>query len=86
MSSVADDDPSTVRLWEDALADEVIAGRAERNAGGPIVCASGISPSGPIHLGNLPILARVGSVIGRSGVGWAGKSWSSKAEVPKKEK
>ncbi len=42
-----------VRLWEDALAEEVIATRAEHELAGPIVCASGISPSGPIHLGNL---------------------------------
>ena len=53
MSSVAHDDSSAARLWEDALAEEVIAGRAERDVSGPIVCASGISPSGPIHLGNL---------------------------------
>jgi lysyl-tRNA synthetase class 1 len=57
VSPVAHEDPSTVRLWEDALADEVIAGRAERgikpDPAHPIVCASGISPSGPIHLGNL---------------------------------
>jgi lysyl-tRNA synthetase class 1 len=43
----------TARLWEDALADEVIATRAARGATGAVVCASGISPSGPIHLGNL---------------------------------
>ncbi len=57
MSSTAHDDPAATRLWEDALADEVIAGRAERGIRSgpahPIVCASGISPSGPIHLGNL---------------------------------
>ena len=39
--------------WVPRFADEVIA-RAERLAPGkPIVCASGLSPSGPIHLGNL---------------------------------
>ena len=43
----------SARLWEDALADEVIATRAAHGLGGPIVCASGLSPSGPIHLGNL---------------------------------
>jgi lysyl-tRNA synthetase, class I len=53
MSSTAHGEPATARLWEDALADEVIAARAERDESGPIVCASGISPSGPIHLGNL---------------------------------
>ena len=48
-------DPPTARLWEDALADEVIAARESDPTPrrGPIVCASGISPSGPIHLGNL---------------------------------
>ena len=40
-------------LWEDALADEVLATRATLGRTGPIVCASGLSPSGPIHLGNL---------------------------------
>jgi lysyl-tRNA synthetase class 1 len=39
--------------WVSRFADEVIAA-AERHAPGkPIVCASGLSPSGPIHLGNL---------------------------------
>lgn len=37
--------------WVSRLADEVIA-EAERR-GTPPVCASGISPSGPVHLGNL---------------------------------
>jgi len=37
-------------VWSERLAEEVLA----RSAGeGPIVCASGISPSGPIHMGNL---------------------------------
>jgi lysyl-tRNA synthetase, class I len=55
MASTASSDPGTARLWEDALAEQVIAARARRGAdpGAPIVCASGISPSGPIHLGNL---------------------------------
>ncbi|MGH3796113.1 MAG: lysine--tRNA ligase [Pseudonocardiaceae bacterium] len=41
-------DPHT---WMDRLADQV----AERSAaaGAAVVCASGISPSGPIHMGNL---------------------------------
>src|SRR3954452_3330953 len=39
--------------WVARLADEVIAEAERRAAGGTIVCASGISPSGPIHLGNL---------------------------------
>jgi lysyl-tRNA synthetase class 1 len=38
--------------WVTRLADEVIAEAAERAPGETIVCASGISPSGPIHLGN----------------------------------
>ncbi|GAA2623875.1 lysine--tRNA ligase [Streptomyces axinellae] len=42
--------------WVSRIADEVIA-EAERRGlsapGKPIVCASGLSPSGPIHLGNL---------------------------------
>jgi lysyl-tRNA synthetase class 1 len=36
-------------VWSERLAAEI----APPGAGGPIVCASGISPSGPIHLGNL---------------------------------
>src|SRR3954447_5426718 len=39
--------------WVARFADDVIAEADRRDAGGPIVCASGISPSGPIHLGNL---------------------------------
>jgi lysyl-tRNA synthetase class 1 len=39
--------PATV--WSERLAAEIAAPAG----GGPIVCASGISPSGPIHLGNL---------------------------------
>ena len=38
--------------WVDHFADEVIAA-AERRGLTRIVCASGLSPSGPIHLGNL---------------------------------
>jgi lysyl-tRNA synthetase class 1 len=45
----------TVELWDDVVAQRVVAhveaGRAGRTD--PIVCASGISPSGQIHLGNL---------------------------------
>jgi lysyl-tRNA synthetase, class I len=40
------------RDWVDRLADEVIAEAHGRGVTGPIVCASGLSPSGPIHLGN----------------------------------
>src|SRR3954468_17190089 len=39
--------------WVARLADEVIAESQRRAPGKPIVCASGLSPSGPIHLGNL---------------------------------
>ena len=34
------------------FADEVIAEADRRAPGKPIVCASGLSPSGPVHLGN----------------------------------
>ncbi|GAA4260201.1 lysine--tRNA ligase [Dactylosporangium darangshiense] len=39
--------------WVARFADEVIASAQDRAPGRPIVCASGLSPSGPIHLGNL---------------------------------
>lgn len=42
--------------WVTRLADEVVAEATARQGGAltrPIVCASGLSPSGPIHLGNL---------------------------------
>src|SRR4029453_744227 len=39
--------------WGARFADEVIAEGERRAPGKPIVCASGLSPSGPIHLGNL---------------------------------
>ena len=39
--------------WVSRFADEVIAEAERRRPGKPIVCASGLSPSGPIHLGNL---------------------------------
>ncbi|GIG55968.1 hypothetical protein Lfu02_03400 [Longispora fulva] len=39
--------------WVSRFADEVIAEAAQRGVAGPIVCASGLSPSGPVHLGNL---------------------------------
>ncbi|NSC23217.1 lysine--tRNA ligase [Streptomyces albus subsp. chlorinus] len=38
--------------WVSRIADEVIA-EAERRGRKTVVCASGLSPSGPIHLGNL---------------------------------
>lgn len=39
--------------WVSRFADQVIDEAKRRASGGPIVCASGLSPSGPIHLGNL---------------------------------
>jgi len=39
--------------WVSRLADEVVAESQRRAPGRPVVCASGLSPSGPIHLGNL---------------------------------
>ncbi|MFI7147453.1 lysine--tRNA ligase [Nonomuraea sp. NPDC050022] len=39
--------------WVSRFADEVISEAERRAPGKPIVCASGLSPSGPIHLGNL---------------------------------
>ncbi|TKK90812.1 lysine--tRNA ligase [Herbidospora galbida] len=39
--------------WVSRFADEVIEAAGKRAPGRPIVCASGLSPSGPIHLGNL---------------------------------
>jgi lysyl-tRNA synthetase class 1 len=38
-------------LWDDVIADRLVAARDADE--GPIVVASGISPSGPIHMGNL---------------------------------
>ncbi|AXK33093.1 lysine--tRNA ligase [Streptomyces armeniacus] len=39
--------------WVSRIADDVIAEAERRAPGKPVVCASGLSPSGPIHLGNL---------------------------------
>jgi lysyl-tRNA synthetase, class I len=39
--------------WVSQLADEVIAEAERRSPGEAVVVASGLSPSGPIHLGNL---------------------------------
>jgi lysyl-tRNA synthetase class 1 len=39
--------------WVSRFADEVVVEAQRRAPGAPIVCASGLSPSGPIHLGNL---------------------------------
>jgi lysyl-tRNA synthetase class 1 len=46
----------TAELWDDAVAQRVVAhvsAVAANDPSAPIVCASGISPSGQIHLGNL---------------------------------
>ncbi|MEV6975329.1 lysine--tRNA ligase [Kitasatospora sp. NPDC093806] len=39
--------------WVSRFADEVIAESERRAPGKPVVVASGLSPSGPVHLGNL---------------------------------
>jgi lysyl-tRNA synthetase class 1 len=39
--------------WVSRFADEVVAEAERRSPGKPVVCASGLSPSGPVHLGNL---------------------------------
>src|ERR1700729_4512443 len=41
------------QLWDDAIAERIIAARDDAGAARRLVVASGISPSGPIHLGNL---------------------------------
>ncbi|MFB9596710.1 lysine--tRNA ligase [Saccharothrix longispora] len=46
-------DRSTEADWISRLADEVLAEADRLAPGKPVVCASGLSPSGPIHLGNL---------------------------------
>ncbi|MFJ2648524.1 lysine--tRNA ligase [Streptomyces sp. NPDC087420] len=44
---------STEADWVSRFADDVIAESERRAPGKPVVVASGISPSGPVHLGNL---------------------------------
>ncbi|GGU64383.1 lysine--tRNA ligase [Streptomyces albospinus] len=44
---------STETDWVSRFADDVIAEAERRAPGKPVVVASGLSPSGPIHLGNL---------------------------------
>jgi lysyl-tRNA synthetase, class I len=46
-------DVSSQADWVNRFADEVTAEAARRAPGKPVVVASGLSPSGPIHLGNL---------------------------------
>jgi lysyl-tRNA synthetase, class I len=51
---VQDVDRTTVETdWVSRIADDVIAEAERRVPGKAVVCASGLSPSGPIHLGNL---------------------------------
>ena len=46
--------PSDARSWIDEAADLALENhRHNKPEGGPLVCASGASPSGPVHLGNL---------------------------------
>jgi lysyl-tRNA synthetase class 1 len=51
--TVAQSQSSTETDWVSRFADDVIAESERRAPGKPVVVASGISPSGPIHLGNL---------------------------------
>ncbi|MFE4367493.1 lysine--tRNA ligase [Streptomyces sp. NPDC056835] len=44
---------STETDWVSRFADDVVAESERRAPGKPVVVASGLSPSGPIHLGNL---------------------------------
>ncbi|MGW7367167.1 lysine--tRNA ligase [Streptomyces sp. NPDC054841] len=44
---------STETDWVSRFADDVIADSERRAPGKPVVVASGLSPSGPVHLGNL---------------------------------
>lgn len=50
---MAQSQSSTETDWVSRFADEVIAESERRAPGKPVVVASGLSPSGPIHLGNL---------------------------------
>jgi lysyl-tRNA synthetase class 1 len=49
----ADRSPDGSADWVARAADDALAEHRQRGGDGPLVCASGISPSGPIHLGNL---------------------------------
>ncbi|MDF0371632.1 MULTISPECIES: lysine--tRNA ligase [Streptomyces] len=53
MPTVASSQSSTETDWVSRFADDVIAESERRAPGKPVVVASGLSPSGPIHLGNL---------------------------------
>ena len=43
----------SIHDWVTRVTDDVLAAAQQRHSGKPVTCASGISPSGPIHLGNL---------------------------------
>jgi lysyl-tRNA synthetase class 1 len=53
VQTVAQSQSSTEADWVSRFADDVIAESERRAPGKPVVVASGLSPSGPIHLGNL---------------------------------
>jgi lysyl-tRNA synthetase class 1 len=46
-------EPASAAVWSERLAEEVAARIGAGGSDVPVVCASGISPSGPIHMGNL---------------------------------
>lgn len=50
---MAQSQSSTEADWVSRFADDVVAESERRAPGKPVVVASGLSPSGPIHLGNL---------------------------------
>jgi lysyl-tRNA synthetase class 1 len=52
-SIVAQSTGADTQDWVSRYADDVIAESERRAPGKPVVVASGLSPSGPIHLGNL---------------------------------
>ncbi|MEV6108459.1 lysine--tRNA ligase [Streptomyces sp. NPDC051940] len=45
--------PAEAADWVSRFADEVVEEANRRKPGKPVIAASGISPSGPVHLGNL---------------------------------
>ncbi|MDI3408839.1 lysine--tRNA ligase [Streptomyces cavernicola] len=51
--TVAQSTGAETQDWVSRFADDVIAESERRAPGKPVVVASGLSPSGPIHLGNL---------------------------------
>ncbi|WP_245769736.1 lysine--tRNA ligase [Streptomyces indicus] len=53
MAQSTNQEPQENADWVSRYADDVIAESERRAPGKPVVVASGLSPSGPIHLGNL---------------------------------